>query len=354
MSKTGEPMEGRRTLLKWIAAGTAAAAVSNVGTVYADGVRQANDNLASWVNASQVSPEMHRVREILGQHFNALGAAKTLPEKRAILDRMFSSHVRIPADIHFTEVNEGGVKGEWSQGKNVRKGAVLYYLHGGGFSMGSVKAWRAVSAVIGNTANLKTFSLSYRLAPEHPFPAQLNDAVAGYKWLLGQGYKPENIIIAGDSAGGGLALSTVLRLKALHIGVPAGIYLLSPWTDMTLSGESMSHPLEYDPFNQKSDNAVNRQLYIGNRNPRDPYISPLFADFTGFPPILTQVGGNEAYLDDSLRMARRAMRQGVQVDVETWPNVFHVWQGWAPYLPSAREALADAAVFINQVLDKHH
>ncbi|WP_395372348.1 alpha/beta hydrolase [Komagataeibacter diospyri] len=240
--------------------------------------------LEAWANAAGLSPDMHHVRTIIADYFASTPEHASLRQQRQRADAFYLNNIPLPADLRFTDVNTRPVKGEWSTGKLTAPHKIMLYLHGGGYVLGSPKGWRPVSAVIGREAGIMTFSLAYRLAPEHPFPAALEDACTAYRWLLSMNYSARQIIIAGDSAGGGLALAVMFKLRSLGLPLPAAAFVMSPWTDLTLGGDTMDRPLEYDPYNIKADNQRNVQAYLKGGDVRNPYVSPLFGDFRGFPP----------------------------------------------------------------------
>ena len=188
--------------------------------------------------------------------------------------------------------------------------------------------------------------MDYRLAPEHPFPAGLEDAVAGYQWLLDSGVNPEHVVIAGDSAGGGLTVATLLALRDRGIALPAAMVCFSPWVDLLGEGESMTSRAEVDPMVQKDALLWYTELYMAGGDPKDPLASPLYADLTGLPPTLIQVGDAETLLDDSTRLANLLDAAGVEVELDVWDKMIHVWQLFAPVLSEGREAVDKAGAFI--------
>jgi acetyl esterase/lipase len=190
--------------------------------------------------------------------------------------------------------------------------------------------------------------IDYRLAPENPFPAALEDATAAYRWLLKSGFKPEQIVIAGDSAGGGLSLSTMVSLRDAGDPLPRGAVLLSPWTDLAGTGESIKTHAEIDPW-LNADNLIPfAALYFGKEDGRHPLVSPLYADLHGLPPMLIQVGSDEILLDDSTRLASRAQAAGVEVKMEVWDGLWHVWHIFASQLPEGQKAIEDLGRFARQ------
>lgn len=224
--------------------------------------------------------------------------------------------------------------------------ATILYLHGGGYYFCSPRSHRAITFGLATRANARVISLDYRLAPEHRFPAALEDSVAAYRRLLGDDVPAQSIVIAGDSAGGGLALATLLALRDAGDPLPAAAVLFSPWTDLTCSGDSMRTNDGRDPMYHASVFPLVAAQYLGAADARSPYASPLFGEFEGLPPLLIQVGDTELLLDDSTRVATKARAAGVRVELDIWRNVPHIFQVWAPFMPEARKALTRAAAFI--------
>ncbi|GJH07422.1 alpha/beta hydrolase [Caballeronia novacaledonica] len=274
------------------------------------------------------------------------------PELDVELARSYASRriwsPRVPKgwrlDIRETS-DEDAPRGEWlTPPTNPR--ATILYLHGGGYYFCSPSSHRAITFGLATRSNASVFSLDYRLAPEHRFPAALDDSVAAYRRLLGDGVPAQSIAIAGDSAGGGLALATLLALRDAGDPLPAAAVLFSPWTDLTCSGESMRTNDGRDPMYHASVFPRVAAQYLGSADARNPYASPVFGEFEGLPPLLIQVGDTELLLDDSTRIATKARAAGVRVELEIWRNVPHIFQIWAPFMPEARDALARAAAFI--------
>jgi acetyl esterase/lipase len=249
-------------------------------------------------------------------------------------------------------VDVNGVPGEWITPSQETNGRVILYLHGGYYLSGSIQSHRHLAGNIAVISEARTLIIDYRLAPEHPFPAAIDDALTAYFWLLAQGTQPDQITLAGDSAGGGLVLATLLALRDRSEPLPAAGVCLSPATDLTLSGESWK-------TNAKKELVVNRfiaeqiqDLYLGGVNPRDPLASPLYADLHGLPPLLIQVGSDEALLSDSTSFAERARAVGVDVTLEVWPRMQHVWQFTASFVPEARQAIDKIGEFIKVINQK--
>jgi len=238
-----------------------------------------------------------------------------------------------------------GHNGEWLRSAASRR--TILYLHGGGYYFCSPRSHRAITFALAVGAQADVFSLDYRLAPEHRFPAAVDDAVAAYRALLAHGIAPESIAIAGDSAGGGLALATLLALRDAGDALPACAVLFSPWTDLTCAGASMTTNEGRDPMYHASVFPKVAAQYLGDADAAHAYASPLFGDFAGLPPLLIQAGDTELLLDDSTRVAEKARAAGVRVDLQIWRNVPHIFQIWTPFMPEARHALSRAAAFIH-------
>jgi epsilon-lactone hydrolase len=235
--------------------------------------------------------------------------------------------------------------GEWLTPER-NAGATILYLHGGGYYFCSPRSHRAITFGLARRANARVFSLDYRLAPEHRFPSALDDSLAAYRRLLADGVPAQSIVIAGDSAGGGLALATLMALRDAGDPLPAASVLFSPWTDLTCSGESMRFNEGRDPMYHASIFPRVAALYLGAADARNPHASPLFGNLKNLPPLLIHVGDTELLLDDSTRVATKARAAGVRVEMKIWRNVPHIFPIWAPFMPEAREALAHAAAFI--------
>jgi acetyl esterase/lipase len=229
---------------------------------------------------------------------------------------------------------------------------VLLYLHGGSYSAGSPRTHRALVARLAGVARARGLTLDYRLAPEHHFPAPVEDAVAAYRWLLAQRVAPEQIAIAGDSAGGGLALAVPLALRAAGEPLPAVIGALSPWADLTGSGQSMVSRASVDVMLDANNAGATARRYLGEADARDPLASPLFGDLAGFPPTMIQVGDAEILLDDATRFAKRLAEASATVEIQVYPGMWHVWQAFAPYVPEATQAIRAMGAFLDRYLSR--
>jgi len=260
----------------------------------------------------------------------------------------FAGQFYVTKDATATAVSAGGVPAEWIAAPGVANDRVILYLHGGGYVIGSINTHRELINRFSKAANARVLALNYRLAPEHPFPAAVDDATAAYRWLLSQGIQPNRVAVAGDSAGGGLTVATLVSIRDAKLPTPAAGVCLSPWVDMEGLGESMTTKASVDPMVQKQGLLGMAALYLGGQNPRSPLASPLYADLKGLPPLLIQVGEAETLLDDSNRIAERAKAAGVKVSLEVWPEMVHVWQMFAAMLPEGQRAIDGMGKFVRE------
>jgi len=257
-----------------------------------------------------------------------------------------TSRYPIAPDVQLQSVDAGGVRGEWSITPAADARRVMLFLHGGAYIVGGIESHRHLVAQAGRVARVRTLALDYRLAPEHPFPAALDDTLAAYRFLLSAGYAPADIVLAGESAGGGLALGALVALRDAGTPLPGCVWLSSPWSDLTMSGESMTSKAGVDPLIQKPYLLEAAAAYLNGADPRTPLASPLFAGLAGLPPMLIQVGSAETLLDDSMRLARAAALADVRVVLETWPDMIHAWTLYYPQLDEGRRALDSMGAFV--------
>ncbi len=253
-------------------------------------------------------------------------------------------------DVTCTPVEAPGVRAEWSDAPGASAAHVLLFFHGGGYYRGSIAAMRELCSRLARMGGVRGLSATYRLAPEHPFPAAVDDALAAYRWLLAQGISADNIIVSGASAGGGLALSLLLAAREQGLPLPAGAVVLSPWVDLTQSGETFATNAARDPVISKAYLDRFAGLYLGTADPMQPLASPVFGELAGLPPVLIQVGGAETMLDESRRFAAKARLAGVDVQLDEWPEMVHVWQACGPRVPEAQEAVAQAGAWMRERL----
>ncbi|HEY7983999.1 MAG TPA: alpha/beta hydrolase [Ktedonobacterales bacterium] len=280
------------------------------------------------------------------------GPPRPFPAQRAALERTARLAIR-PRGTVAQPVRAGGVPAEWVSVPNSAPDRVLLYLHGGSYTIGSPRTHRGLVAQIARAAGVRALALDYRLAPEHLFPAPVEDATAAYRWLLAQGIAPKRIVIGGDSAGGGLTLAIALVLRDAGDPLPAALVCISPWTDLAATGASLKTRARLDPSLSPNGIAAAGQRYVGpDGDTRAPLASPLYADLRGLPPTLIQVGDHEILLDDSTRLAERARAAGVAVTLEIWPEMWHVFESLAGYLPEADQAIGKIGAFMRTRLDE--
>lgn len=270
-------------------------------------------------------------------------SSMTVEECRAAYDKAEQAYP-LPPDVKSEPLK--GLPGERLTPPGARTDAAILYLHGGGYAIGSTRSHRHMAADIGRAAGMSVTLPDYRLAPEHPHPAAVEDAVAAYRGLLQSGIAANRIVIGGDSAGGGLTVATMLAARQQGLPPPAAGVLLSPWLDLAGTGASLDSLKARDPLVSAED--LNRwaKAYAAGRDLRDPLISPLYADLKGLPPLLIHVGGDEVLLDDSLRFARAAITAGVEAHLEVWPRMIHVWPWFARRLTEGREAIERIGQYI--------
>ena len=247
-------------------------------------------------------------------------------------------------------VELGGVRAEWTTSPGADPTRILLFLHGGGYISGSISSHRHMVAEAGREAAARTLALDYRLAPEHPFPAPLEDAVAAYRSLLDQGHAPARIALAGESAGGGLAVATLVRLRDEGTPLPACVWCSSPWVDLENTGTTMTTKAAVDPLISKPYLNELASLYLQGASPRAPLASPMRADLRGLPPMLIQVGSAETLLDDALRLAGVAAAADVRVSLQVWPEMIHAWHLFYQQLAAGRRALAEVGAFVRQAI----
>ena len=250
----------------------------------------------------------------------------------------------------FEEVDVDGVRAEWTDVLESRPSSVLMYLHGGGYVMGTIEMYRDMTTRLATVGNVRVLSVDYRLAPENKFPAALNDSIKVYKWLLNKGYEANNIMIAGDSAGGGLVLATLLKIRSLGLEMPAAAVCISPWTDLALTGKTIKTNAGIDPILNYNLVKYFATCCVGEEGDRcDPFVSPFYADLSGLPPILIMVGEREILLDDSMRFAKKAEFYGVDATLVVAQEMTHMWPFFAGLIPEGQQAIN----YIGEYILKH-
>jgi monoterpene epsilon-lactone hydrolase len=249
---------------------------------------------------------------------------------------------RPPRSFDLEEVTAGGVKAELVSWHGSARD--ILYLHGGGYALGSPLLFRDLTWLLAKSARARVLCIDYRLAPEHPYPAALEDAVAAYRWLLAAGVSPNRIVVMGDSSGGGLALAMLLKLRDEGAPLPGAAVALSPWTDLT--DASLRTDIEGDPTFKSEEFSVFAAWYLAGADPRTPYASPLFGNLAGLPPVLIQAGSDEVLLDDSVRIAEKLRCAGGQVELEIWPRMPHGWHLYARIVPEGQRAITRIGEFV--------
>jgi epsilon-lactone hydrolase len=286
--------------------------------------------------------EIDAVRALLSAKPRPIG----WPERRKRLEEV-GAVWPVADDVKFTAVDVKGVLGEYSVVPGSDPSRVLMFFHGGGYCSGSIRSHRRLVTEAGRAARMRTLAVGYRLAPEYPFPAAYDDAMTAWRFLRNQGIAAAHIAIGGDSAGAGLTLGLIGRLRDGHEELPACAWLISPWTDLTMSGSTLASKAPVDPLIHKEYLNELADAYLpAGIDRKDPRVSPLYADFRNFPPTLIQIGSNETLLDDATRLTARAGEADVAVTLEIWPHMIHAWPLWNAHLEDGRRALANAGAFI--------
>lgn len=296
--------------------------------------------------------ESLQIRSYLLAQKAAQGAPPPLDELRAFYDVLIENYVGhsipLPEGTQVESVDADGIPAAWIYPPDADAKRTVLYLHGGAYILGSIKSHRDLVARIGHVAGVRSLLIDYRRAPEHPFPAAVDDALIAYRWLLAQGTLPGHIILAGDSAGGGLALALLQILRDKNVPLPAGVVLLSPWTDLVGTVESRTTRDADDPiWSGKAINAL-AGFYAGTEDAHHPLISPINADLRGFPPLYIDVGSDEVLLDDSLQVAEHARTANVPVELTVWDDMWHVFQQYASILPEGQQSLENIGRFIRR------
>jgi monoterpene epsilon-lactone hydrolase len=297
-----------------------------------------------------VSKGMERVIKLLENEANTV-IKNRVEESRKGLEQL-ASLVKLPKDVKLEHIDINGMAAVWiSSPEEFDSDKVVLYLHGGGYIEGSLISHQDLAMRIGRAAKARVLLVDYRLAPEDPFPAAVEDAVKSYKWLIeNQKIVPNKIVIAGDSAGGGLTLVTLIKLRDDNISLPAAGVCLSPWTDVALTSESLIRNAKVDPFLKLYDLVFMADLYVGDNDPKNPYISPLYADLHDLPPILIQVGTAESIEDDSVRFAEKAKKAGVDVKLEVFDDMIHAFQVFADWAPEGQDGIDKIGAYIQEKL----
>ena len=289
------------------------------------------------------SKELDTVLEMI--RVRSAEVRKTTDDDRLSYERIMST-LPLDDDIETERVGVNGIPAEWIIAPESQENRVVLYLHGGGYLFGSARTHRVMLAHMARAAKARVLALDYRLAPEIPFPAPVEDSVSAYRWLLAEGISAKKMVIGGDSAGGGLAVAALVALRAVGEPMPAAGVCISAWTDMESTGQSHTTNAESDPSVSKERLLKIAKVYLDGKEPTAPLASPIHADLTGLPPLLLQVGSIEVLLDDSTLLKSRAKAAGVSVEMEVWDDMPHVWHHYAPILPEARKAIGRIGEFV--------
>lgn len=264
---------------------------------------------------------------------------RPITEYRSAMER-FCAMVKVPEGVEYSSVDCDGIKAEYVVPNNLDNDNLILYFHGGGYAMGSIDSHRPLAGRIALASQTKLLLIDYRLAPEHPFPAGLDDAIKAYKWLISeQGLSPDKIIFGGDSAGGGLTVASMLRLREENVALPKAGICLSPWLDLQATGDSATSKAAEDPMIDLQSVKEWALMYAPKEQLTNPLVSPIYADLSGLPPLYMQVGTAELLLDDSTRLAEKAKNAGVEVELEVWDDMIHVWQAFGNYIPESKPAI---------------
>ncbi len=293
------------------------------------------------------SPESQQLRAIFFAMKNQ--PPPPLDVQRRNLDemaeRISGGAVQLPTGMQVETVSSAGIVADWLIPTEAAPDRAMLYLHGGAYTLGSRRSHRSIVANLAQASGMRALLPEYRLAPEHPYPAAVEDATAVYRWMLAQGLPPSGIVVAGDSAGGGLTLALLLTLRDAGYPMPAAAVLLSPWTDLAGTGKSVVDRADLDPWLSGAGLAAAGQVYAGSHDVREPHISPVYADLHGLPPLLIHVGSDEVLYDDAARVAEKVRATGGAVDFVEWDGMWHVFQSLGDFLPEAREAIAQIGIF---------
>jgi len=293
-----------------------------------------------------------QLQAVLGVLRSGAGPDLALPAEvaRRQFEEMLAS-LPAPEGVAFEKTTAGSAPAWWSRTQGAAEDRVLLYLHGGGYVIGDSWGYRPLWSGLAAACGARGLGVDYRLAPEHPFPAAVEDAAAAYRWLLDQGHAPGSIVLAGDSAGGGLVVAALVEARRRGLPAPAGALVLSPWADLACEAPSITEKAAEDPTLTTPGLVNCARQYLAGRPAAEPLASPVHAELEGLPPLLIQVGSVEILLDDAVRLARRAGAAGVDVRLEIWPGMPHVWHAFAFMLDEGRQAIESAGAFLKSRLD---
>ncbi|MGF6770591.1 monoterpene epsilon-lactone hydrolase [Paraburkholderia sp. GAS199] len=293
--------------------------------------------------------EIRSVIDLMRAHEASAPGDGSWASMRESFARLYRENIPLPAGVRFKEVSTP-VAGVFGECDDFDDDLILLYCHGGGYCLGDAQSWAPLSGDLGRRLKMRSFSVEYRLAPEHPYPAANADVFLAYRWLLEVGYEARDIVIAGDSAGAALAFSVALQARDTGLPVPAAVVMLSPWIDLSLSRESIKTKASVDHVIQESALRLLGEAYMGGQALSTDLVSPIFANVEALPPTLIHTGSNEVMLDESVELARQLGLANVQVELEIWSHAFHGFHAWHDRLSLARDALDSVESFIKRVL----
>jgi acetyl esterase/lipase len=297
------------------------------------------DRLDGWKGAAMALAPL-----LLGEEL-----AETPDALRARYNRELARNLP-PADVSVSTVDMGGVPGALVTPAEPRDGRVMLYIHGGGYFSGGSAGYHGIAGHFAKLLGACVYIPDYRLAPEHHFPAPLDDVVKAYGWLAANPERADRIVLAGDSAGGAMVVSAMVRARNAGLRLPVGGVAISPWANLEMTGASYTTRDGVDPLCSREILVLMARAILGTTRPNDPDVSPVFADVRGLPPMLVQIGESEVMLSDAVRLATHLANSRVRTSLEVWPDMFHVWPMFADILPEAREALESAASFLDRRL----
>jgi monoterpene epsilon-lactone hydrolase len=290
-------------------------------------------------------PEIVKLKNILREKALPPGVEPPLEQMRKAMEKVA---FKVADDVKTETVTVAGRAAEWVRAPGAQAERAILYLHGGGYVMGSLNTHRSLAGEVSRAAQAAVLLVDYRMGPEAPFPAAVEDGVASYRWLLDQGFKPKSLAIAGDSAGGGLVMATLVSARDQGLPMPAAAVPISPWVDLTCTNDSYTTCAAADPMINPS--GINRmvEFYLQGKDPKHPYASPNFADLRSLPPLLIHVGRDEVLLDDAIKLDAKAKADGVNSTLEIWDDMIHVWHAFHPMLPEAKQAITRVGSFLRE------
>ena len=289
-------------------------------------------------------PEIAKLKRILREKALPPGTQVSLEQRRKGMEKVA---FKVADDVRVEEVRVADRTAEWLRAPGIQEGRAILYLHGGGYVMGSPHTHRALAGEIARAARAAVLLVDYRLAPESPFPAAVEDGVASLRWLLAQDFAPRHLAIAGDSAGGGLTVATLVSARDQRLPMPGAAVCISPWSDLTCSNESYKTRADADPM-VTPDIRNMANLYLQGADPKNPLASPNFANLRSLPPLLIHVGRDEVLLDDSVKLDQKATADGVDSTLEIWEDMIHVWHAFHPMLPEGKQAIVRVGSFLRE------